>query len=465
MAVTYIDPGQGALAEGIATAGTGLALRLTEKQRKEREIASDFGMMQNLANAYRQAEKAGQGQVFLEGIGVRPEFGSKLASVPETFAQAREREGMALGEPAALARATTGEAQLAGTMAEEQIAQNVPRLLTDKLVSETLFSRDSFDALRGLDIPQLSAMGTLEDIKAGIQENKYRGTHFEIRNNAGFPQLVVDAEKSKLLLGIQEDELMSGQIDQYVNWLNRIDQSTPAGRHRAMMANTFMMNPGFAGYLAQLEFLDHRALLAQSGSDPIAAAKFAMDIQGEMDRRLSELRAVASSNLSSSQKRAQMNALGMSLNNIVDMHKDLQRVGILPPTDYTRYDLQRRVLQGELFTTDQERLGAMDYFSGLYGSGDDPGALASIVRGHIEDIDRIALAGELSEKEKRDFLIFLTDTLGDLEEAARPKRNPIIDPNETVGQTLSRWIPRLLEMFPSGGVQYDPVTLEPIPPR
>ena len=73
MAVTVIDPGEGALARGIASIGEALAFRSRRKELKFEELQRT-GQIQKLSASFRAAKKAGTEGTFLESLGLDERF-------------------------------------------------------------------------------------------------------------------------------------------------------------------------------------------------------------------------------------------------------------------------------------------------------------------------------------------------------------------------------------------------------
>jgi hypothetical protein len=92
MAVTVIDPAEGALSKALAGLGKAVSERIYATNIKEKEILDDIDLVRGHAAGYRAAVAAGHGDTYLNSIGVGPEFGEQhLVAFPETYLEQLER--------------------------------------------------------------------------------------------------------------------------------------------------------------------------------------------------------------------------------------------------------------------------------------------------------------------------------------------------------------------------------------
>jgi hypothetical protein len=92
MAVTVIDPAEGALSQAIAGLGKAVSERIYATSIKEKEILDDIDLMKGAAAGYRAAISADQGDTYLNALGVGPEFGEQyLVGFPETYLEQLEK--------------------------------------------------------------------------------------------------------------------------------------------------------------------------------------------------------------------------------------------------------------------------------------------------------------------------------------------------------------------------------------
>lgn len=258
MAVNYIDPGAGALSGAIAAAGSGLALKLTEKQRREKALRENPQQMQALAAAYRRAQAAGAGPSFLEGIGVRPEFGGQILAFQPNVAEVTESEMLAKGTPQAQVRAETGEANVRADTAEGLIRRNIIGMQQDNEVQNQILAGRGIAASLLQNLPEEEAYTKRNVLGAQASEARFNNNLFRRRTENGVDRLTVDSE----VLGEQARQagfrLDASTLNAYKDYLDNLDPSS----HEYAVALSGLRNPAQLSHIQFHEGMNFEMSLA-----------------------------------------------------------------------------------------------------------------------------------------------------------------------------------------------------------
>jgi len=347
MAVTTIDPGAGSLAQGIASIGQALAFKSREKQFREQELRRNPAQMQALARAFRAAKGAGQEVVFLESIGVTPEFGPQLdafvATTEERLDVARGKAGFVeqtIEAEAAELAARGPEALVRGRGAEAILETDIFDLTAQNAVSEALRSQRGLNAELVGDLPELEVEARTEEAKRAIQENAFGASLFAKKIEVGFDKIVVDLDVLKARAQMSEIEFKSGTLSDYVEYINSIDTSTEEGKHAKGVMLLGLQNPSALQHIAQHERMNTEALIRLAASQAEAPGlRSAATI-----RMLNEIRD-ATKLVGETDNKEQRKAAVQGLNNLRLLAADLMKSGSIFPIDL----VGAKERKGELF--------------------------------------------------------------------------------------------------------------------
>ena len=236
------------------------------------------------------------------------------------------------------------------------MSANLPQLLTDQAVLQATFDTGSLKAGIENNLPTLTALGRVGEINAGLAENRYKGSYFEILDEQDGARIRVNSELANAEQIAAEAGVTIDHIKRYTDAVNAIDQSTPEGRQAAFMAATFISNPGFGNYLAQQSDQDFRLRLAQFQAMPTDAerARLTIDIHTEMSEaseRLQKLVTDGASEDAISSGRAELDNWG-------NIAQELQGTGAIHTFDIVRGQPERGFwggMSGNEFVTQKVR--------------------------------------------------------------------------------------------------------------
>lgn len=331
MAVNYIDPAAGALGEAFSRFGTAVGDRLTEKPRRERQLRENPQQMQALAQAYRQAVQAGQGNSFLEGIGVRPEFGGQILAFQPDVKERTETAMLTQGTPEALVRADTGEANVRGDTAEGIIQRKIIGMQLDNEVQNQILSGRGINAQLMQNLPEKRAYTERETLGAAGEEARFTGNLFRRRRAAGVDRLTVDSE----VLGEQARQagfrLEQSTLDSYKNYLDNLDPSS----HEYAVALAGLRNPAQLGHIQFHEGMNFEMSMAvaKARGTPEDALATTIKVQDQYSRALDGYRSMLASDIPDDAKRQLMVEYQSNLNAWRQIAEDMQEDGTILPID------------------------------------------------------------------------------------------------------------------------------------
>ena len=194
MAVTVIDPAEGALAKAIANLGDAASRKIFSKRIKEREIAGDFELMKGMAAGFRAAKEAGQEEVFLEAIGVRASFGKGLLAFQANEDELGEIARIQARVPELEARERAGEAEVSALVSEQVIASDIIPLQAENALRAARLEGRTLTAQELSDIPEVTVEVAISELTRKQAENIAATDLLRRQEIAGVNRLTVDAE-------------------------------------------------------------------------------------------------------------------------------------------------------------------------------------------------------------------------------------------------------------------------------
>jgi len=173
MAVTVIDPAEGAFSKAIAGLGKAVSERIYATNIKEKEILDDIDLMKGAAAGYRAAISAGQGDTYLNALGVGPEFGEQyLVAFPETYLEQLETGRVQRGVGTAAAQVEEATARL--TLEEAQQIMDlgaIPMQVRARYATDQKTTAE-WAALKEAGTLQAEAIGRTQAARSSIPMNR-----------------------------------------------------------------------------------------------------------------------------------------------------------------------------------------------------------------------------------------------------------------------------------------------------
>jgi hypothetical protein len=213
MAVTRIgieDTLGGAVGNLARSAGELAEKTIFKRRVKEREISGNIELMKGMATGLRAAIEAGQEEVFLEAIGVRPEFRKKLLSFQAEEDELTEIANIQAGGPELKAKAAVGEARVSIEESAQILAQGAPEAIIGAKVGEAQVSIAETAAALDKNLATLNALAaakvaslTIEEATAILGSGVFSA---EVRARIGEARLTIEEIRTLILEGVPGKE-------------------------------------------------------------------------------------------------------------------------------------------------------------------------------------------------------------------------------------------------------------------
>lgn len=302
-----IDPSQGGIAQGLAGIGQGLASRIFERENREKSLMANPATLQSLLPSARAAQRAGPEalKAFEEGLGVREGFvESSILTLAPTLGQAQEEALMNVG---------------------------APQLMADGMVARTLFETGSFESLVDMNIPMLEALGAGQRIRTGIAEGRYQAQYYDILSENDGASSRVRAELAQANALAAQSGLEVERVENYMNAINSIDQSSEEGRKAALLGAISLTDPNFARILSEEDDRAFRLRLAQlqNQPDPVDRARFTLDFLTKIEEAATQLQGAEDEGVDEDV----LDMYRALLGNMTNMYQTLESQGLVEGAD------------------------------------------------------------------------------------------------------------------------------------
>lgn len=233
MAVTYIDPAQGALGQAFGQLTEAIANRANAKKLRFKAFQENPQAMQGLASAFRAAGTPEKQQALVDSLGLNLEDVQTTASGFQPTMQEELETGFRKGGGVK----KTVEQQLSGL---------------DTSILENTFKTGNLKAGIAMGLPAAQAGSDFQTALAGIQKGKYEGRLYNLMQEGDRIELGLKAKDIADQLGIAQGTAGMKALEETTGYISTLDMSKPENQRYAMQFYNYMTNPQFAASLDRM---------------------------------------------------------------------------------------------------------------------------------------------------------------------------------------------------------------------
>jgi hypothetical protein len=233
MAVTYIDPAQGALGQAFGALAEAAANRINAKKIRFKELSQNPASMEAMSRAFRAAKT--------------PENQAKLANAYGVDLADLQQVGAAF--PAGMEeQVNTG--LMEGGAVDKLVKGQLGEL--DVSILDSAFKSQNLTEAVGINLGKFQARGDLATATTAISEGKYKGKYFDLMQDDNRMRLSFRAQDVANDLGIAQGTAQMGALETATNYVAGLDMSDPESQRYAMQFANYLANPQFAASLDRM---------------------------------------------------------------------------------------------------------------------------------------------------------------------------------------------------------------------